>query len=128
MSLRSPLGRVLGTGSARDGTGHWWAQRVSAAGLVLLGVWFLLALATIAGFDEDQVRSWIRIPWNSVMLLLFCGTLAWHSSLGVQVIIEDYIHGPLPKVFSLLLNRFAHVFVAIAAVFAVLGISLGNAH
>ncbi len=126
MSLRSPLGRVLGLGTAKDGTSHWWAQRISAAGLVLLGIWFLLALAAIAGFDEDQVRGWISNPWNSVMLLLFCGTLAWHSSLGVQVIIEDYVHGPLLKVISLLLNRFAHVFVAIATAFAVLRISFGN--
>jgi succinate dehydrogenase / fumarate reductase, membrane anchor subunit len=126
MSLRSPLGHVLGLGAAKDGTSHWWAQRVSAVALALLGVWFLLSLGSITGFAGHQVRSWISAPWNSVMLLLFCGTLAWHSSLGVQVIIEDYVHGPLLKVFSLLLNRFVHVFAAIAAAFAVLRISLGN--
>lgn len=127
MSLRSPLGHVLGSGSAKDGTGHWWAQRVSAVGLVLLGLWFLWSLTRIAGFAQPQVTTWISSPWNSVMLFLLCGTLAWHSSLGVQVVIEDYVHGPLLKVSMLLLNQFAHVFVAIAAVFAVLRISLGNA-
>lgn len=126
MSLRSPLGHVLGSGSAKDGTGHWWAQRVSAVGLVLLGLWFLWSLTHIAGFAQLQVTTWISNPWNSVMLFLLCGTLAWHSTLGVQVVIEDYVHGPLLKVFLLLLNRFAHVFVAIAAAFAVLRISLGN--
>ena len=127
MSLRSPLGHVLGSGSAKDGTGHWWAQRVSAVGLLLLGLWFLWSLTNIAGFAQAQVTTWISNPCNSVMLLLLCGTLAWHSSLGVQVVIEDYVHGPLLKVCLLLLNRFAHVFVAITAAFAVLRISLGNA-
>jgi succinate dehydrogenase / fumarate reductase membrane anchor subunit len=126
MSLRSPLGQVLGLGSARDGTGHWWAQRVSAVALVLLGLWFLWSLAQIGGFAQAQVTTWISNPWNSVMLFLLCGTLAWHSSLGVQAVIEDYVHGPLLKVILLLLNQFAHVFVAIAAAFAVLRISLGN--
>ncbi len=127
MSLRSPLGHVLGTGSARDGTGHWWAQRVSAVALILLGLWFLWSLTHIAGFAQVQVANWISNPWHSVLLILLCGTLAWHSTLGVQVVIEDYVHGPLLKVFLLLLNRFAHVFIAIAAAFAVLRISLGNA-
>jgi succinate dehydrogenase / fumarate reductase, membrane anchor subunit len=126
MNLRSPLGHVLGSGSAKDGTGHWWAQRVSAVGLLLLGLWFLWSLTQIAGFAQLQVTTWISNPWNSVMLILLCGTLAWHSSLGVQVVIEDYVHGPLLKVVLLLLNRFAHVFVVIAALFAVLRISLGN--
>jgi succinate dehydrogenase / fumarate reductase, membrane anchor subunit len=126
MSLRSPLGEVLGSGSAKDGTGHWRAQRVSAVGLLLLGLWFLWSLTQIAGFAQLQVTTWISNPWNSVMLILLCGTLAWHSSLGVQVVIEDYVHGPLLKVVLLLLNRFAHVFVVIAALFAVLRISLGN--
>ena len=125
MSLRSPLGQVLGSGSAKDGTAHWWAQRVSAVALTLLGLWFLWSLTCLDGISQAQVVQWIGEPWNSVMLLLLCATLAWHSSLGIQVIIEDYVHGPLLKVGSLLLNRYAHAFVAIAAAYAVLRISLG---
>jgi succinate dehydrogenase / fumarate reductase, membrane anchor subunit len=127
MSLRSPLGHVLGSGSAKDGTGHWWAQRVSAVALLLLGLWFLWSLTHIAGFEQAQVAKWIGNPGHSVMLVLLCGTLAWHSLLGMQVVIEDYVHGPLLKVCLLLLNRFAHVLTAIAAAFAVLRISLGDA-
>ena len=84
-------------------------------------------LTQLEGTAQAQVVTWISIPWNSVLLLLLCGALAWHSSLGVQVIIEDYVHGPLLKVASLLLNRYAHLAAAIAAAYAVLRISLGAA-
>jgi succinate dehydrogenase / fumarate reductase membrane anchor subunit len=127
MSLRSPLGRVLGSGSAKDGTGHWWAQRVTATALLLLGVWFLWSLRQIAGIDYLQFTSWVARPWNSVMLILWCVTLAWHSTLGLQVVIEDYLHAPFIKVLALLLNRFSHAVVAVAAVVAVMRISLGSA-
>jgi len=126
MRLRSPLGRVLGSGSAKDGTGHWWAQRVSATGLLILGTWFLYSLAGIADFGHSQVLDWVSQPWNGVMLLLLCGTLAWHSTLGVQVVIEDYVHAPFVKVVALLLNRFGHVAVAVATAFAIVRISLGD--
>ena len=127
MSLRSPLGRVLGFGSAKDGTEHWWLQRLTAVALLLLGCWFLVALLSIPGFARPDVLGWVADPWNSVLLVLLSSTLAWHSSLGVQVVIEDYVHGPFLKVLSLMLNRFVHVFVAIASVFAVLRIAFGAA-
>jgi succinate dehydrogenase / fumarate reductase membrane anchor subunit len=126
MSLRSPLGRVLGSGSAKDGTGHWWAQRVSAVALLILGSWFLLALQQLPGLQFEQVTTWIARPLNSVMLMLLCVTLAFHSSLGVQVVIEDYVHGPFIKVISLILSKFIHFFLAAAALFAVLKIALGS--
>jgi succinate dehydrogenase / fumarate reductase membrane anchor subunit len=126
MSLRSPLGRVLGAGSAKDGTGHWWSQRVTAVALLILGVWFLLSLTQVAGFARPEVIAWIGRPWNAVMLLLLIAALAWHSSLGVQVVIEDYVHASFAKITMLLANRFGHVFVAVAAVLAVVRISLGD--
>lgn len=125
MGMRSPLGRVLGSGSAKDGTQHFWQQRLTAVALLFLSCWFLLSLLGIAGFSRVDVVRWVSSPWNSVMLVLFSVTLAWHSSLGMQVVIEDYVHGPFVKVVSLMLNRFAHVIVAIASVFAVLRISFG---
>jgi succinate dehydrogenase / fumarate reductase membrane anchor subunit len=127
MSLRSPLGTVLGSGSAKDGTGHWWAQRVSAVALVILGLWFLISLQMLAGFEYQSVSTWVARPFNSVMLILFTATLAYHSAIGMQVVIEDYLHGPSVKVISLILNKFTHVFLAAAAVVAVLRIALGGA-
>ncbi|MGB5491571.1 MAG: succinate dehydrogenase, hydrophobic membrane anchor protein [Woeseiaceae bacterium] len=124
MSLRTPLGRVLGLGSAKDGTSHWWGQRVSAIALVFLGLWFAWSLATTPDFGHAAVVAEIGRPLNSVLLLLLSVTLAYHSYLGVQVVIEDYIHAPGTKLVALILSRFAHVSLAAAAVFAILKIGL----
>ena len=125
MSLRSPLGRVLGLGSAKDGTDHWWAQRVSAVALVLLGGWFGYSLVRLESLDFLDVIRFINQPLNAVLLALLSLTLAYHSYLGVQVVIEDYIHAPGAKVTWLILSRFAHILVAVSAVYAILVIGIG---
>jgi len=125
MSLRSPLGRVLGLGTAKDGTDHWWGQRLSAIALLLLGLWFVVMLATATDFSHAAVVAEIGRPLNAILLLLLAVTLAYHSYLGVQVVIEDYVHAPGIKVVSLILSRFAHVLLAVAAVYAILKIGLG---
>lgn len=124
MSLRSPLGRVLGLGSAKEGTGHWWGQRVSAAALVLLGCWFAVAMAHLHVADYEDVIAFIAMPMHSVLLILLCATLAYHSWLGVQVVIEDYIHAPVAKITLLTLSRFVHVLVAVASIYAILRIGI----
>ena len=126
MSLRSPLGRVLGLGSAKDGTEHWWAQRVSAAGLVLLGGWFGYSLVRLDSLTYLDVVRFIAEPVNAVLMTLLSVTLAYHSYLGVQVVIEDYVHAPGVKVTSLVLSRFAHILVAVSAVYAILVIGIGR--
>jgi succinate dehydrogenase / fumarate reductase membrane anchor subunit len=126
MSLKSPLGRVLGLGSAKEGTDHWWRQRVSAVALLFLGSWFLYSLLGLQSFTYLEVIRFIGVPLNGVLLSLLSMTLAYHSYLGVQVVIEDYVHTPGTKVVSLLLSRFAHVFVAIAAVYSILVIGIGS--
>jgi succinate dehydrogenase / fumarate reductase membrane anchor subunit len=126
MSLRSPLSRVLGSGSAKEGTEHWWMQRVTAIALLLLGAWFLLSLGGLNSYQQADLYGWVANPLNAVMLLLLSVILAWHSALGVQVVIEDYVHGPGLKIASLLLSKFAHVFLGLAAVFAILKVSLGG--
>ena len=126
MSLRSPLGRVLGLGTAKDGTSHWWGQRLSGGAMVVLGLWFSWSLATMSGFSHAEAVGFIGQPVNSVLLLLLCVTLAYHSYLGVQVVIEDYVHGHGLKITSLVLSRFAHVILAVAAVFAILKLGIGS--
>jgi succinate dehydrogenase / fumarate reductase membrane anchor subunit len=124
MSLRSPLGRVLGSGTAKDGTSHWWGQRVSAIALLFLGIWFAWYLAITPDFSHAAVVADIGRPVNSILLLLLSITLGYHSYLGIQVVIEDYVHSPGLKVVTLLFSRFAHVALVAAAVFAVLKIGL----
>lgn len=126
MSLRSPLGRVLGSGSAKEGTDHWWLQRVTSVALAILGVWFLITLLALPDFAQTTVTAWAGQPRNALFLILLGVALAWHSSLGVQVVIEDYVQAPFLKVTSLVLNKFAHILVAAAATFAVLKIAFGT--
>jgi len=124
MSLRSPLGRVLGLGTAKDGTSHFWGQRVSGIALAILGLWFAWSAATMPGFGYTESVAFIGEPINALLLLLLSVTMAYHSYLGVQVVIEDYVHGHGLKIASLLLSRFAHLFLAAAAVFAILKLGI----
>lgn len=125
MSLRTPLGRVLGLGSAKEGTDHFVSQRVSAIALAMLGCWFVYSMAVIDSLAYLPAQRFIADPLNTVLLSAMCATLAYHSYLGVQVVIEDYVHAHGLKLVSLIASRFAHALVAIASVYAVLRIGLG---
>jgi succinate dehydrogenase / fumarate reductase membrane anchor subunit len=126
MSLRTPLGRVLGLGSAKEGTDHWWSQRVTAVSNLLLGAWFAFAIAGLPGYNYLDMMRFIANPWNGVLLSLLAASLAYHSHLGIQVVIEDYVHEPALKISSLLLSRFAHVLVAFASIYAILRVGLDS--
>lgn len=125
MSLRAPLGRVLGLGTAKDGTDHWWGQRVSGIALVLLGLWFVGSIQGLPSFEHVIVVAFIGSPFNTVLLTLLCLTAAYHSYLGVQVVIEDYVHAHGIKIASLVLSRFAHILIAVISIYAILRIGLG---
>ena len=127
MSLRSPIGRVTGLGTAKDGAAHWWSQRVTSVALLLLGLWFVNALVIMPSFSyEFVVLGWMAQPLNAVLLLLLIGTLVYHSLLGVQVVVEDYVHHHGLKIATMMLLTFAHVVVAALAIFAVLRIAFGG--
>lgn len=126
MSLRSPMGRVLGLGSAKDGTAHWWAQRVSAVALIPLTLWFAISLLALPALDYGTVRAWLSAPLSSLLAVLLVAVLAYHSYLGITVVIEDYVHSAGSKLLSLLLLRFLHVLVGGAGVFAILRVAFGS--
>jgi succinate dehydrogenase / fumarate reductase membrane anchor subunit len=125
MSFESPLGRVLGLGSAREGAGHWYAQRVTAIAQAILGLWFLFALATLDGLDLAHVRAWVASPIAASLLLLYIATLAWHAILGLQVVIEDYVGAKSLRLAALISIKFALVLAGVAAAIAVLRLALG---
>ena len=127
MSLRSPLGAALGHGSAGEGVGHWWSQRVSALALVPLTVWLLVALLRLPLADYAAVSIWMAAGWNPVLLVLTVLVACWHSLLGVQVVIEDYVHTPALKIGSLLASSGAHVLLAVGGVYAILRVALRSA-
>lgn len=123
MSLQSPLGRVLGRGSARQGVSHWWVQRLTAIALIPLTLWFVLRVTGLPDYEHDTVRGWIATGWHPVWLILLIGTLAWHSALGVQVVLEDYVHEKGIKVAALVTSTFLHVLAVVAGVYAVLRVA-----
>ena len=125
MSLRSPLAKVLGLGAAGDGTAHWWAQRVTAVGMVLLGLWFAVSLIGMDLASHAAVAEWASGTFNTVMLVLLVAVAAYHSHLGTQVVIEDYSRGRA-RVIGLVVVQFIHVVAAGVGIVAVLRLGSGG--
>jgi succinate dehydrogenase / fumarate reductase membrane anchor subunit len=126
MSLRSPLGRVLGAGAAHDGVRHWWRQRLTSIALVPLTVWFVVSLLTLPSLGYATLIAWLSQSSTALLLILLVLTAAWHSQLGVRVVVEDYVHGTGARTLMLVVSSFAHVLLAAAGVFAVLRVAFGG--
>lgn len=124
MSIRSPLARARGLGSAHDGVGHWWGQRLSAVALVPLTLWFVVAVASRAGAGHEAVLAWLSSPPVAVAMVLYLAALFYHSQLGIRVVVEDYVHSEWLKFGVLILSQFAHIALAAATIFAVLWVAL----
>ena len=125
MSLRSPLSRVLGLGAAGDGPAHWYAQRVSAVALALLGLWLLISLLTTDLSSHAALVDWLASPFSAVLMLLLVITACYHALLGLQVVIEDYSAGGT-RLVGLLLAKYLLIIVGGIGVLAVLRIALGG--
>lgn len=126
MSLRSPLGRVRGLGSAKSGTEHFWAQRVTAVALIPLTLWFVYSILALGSGDHAAASAWMRSPVNAVLLLLLVCATFHHMQLGLQVVIEDYIHAEGLKISSLVIVKGASLLLGVASVFAILKVSFGG--
>ena len=124
-SLRTPFARVTGLGSAKDGTGHWWLQRLTALALVPLVIWFVASVVSLAGAEQPAVKAWLANPLAALLMVLFLGTGFYHLKLGLQVVIEDYVHGHGLKVALLVANVFACVLLGGGSILAVLKLTLG---
>ena len=121
---RDPLKVAFGLGSSHSGVHHWWVQRVTAAALVVLGIWFVLLVLRLLGADYATARAALAQPWNALLMIAFTLTMFWHAVLGLRVVIEDYIHTRWVEVFALVAVYFLAVIGALASVLAVLRIAL----
>ena len=128
MTMETPLARVRGLGSAREGGHHWWTERMTSVAPLLLFVWLLVSLLRLPAVDYRTVNEWLEQPLAAVPMLLLIVSTFWHLKLGMQVVIEDYVHEEGWKFLSILLLNFATVIAAAFALFAVLKIALGVPH
>jgi succinate dehydrogenase / fumarate reductase, membrane anchor subunit len=124
MELRSSLGRARGLGSAKEGVGHWWMQRVTAIALVPLGIWFVFSAAALSGVDYAGFQAWVSELGNATLLVVLVIALFYHAALGIQVVIEDYVSGEGSKIITLLIAKFALFLMAVSCILAVARVAL----
>ena len=122
--MRTPIGRARGLGSGKSGTEHFWIQRVTAVVLALLVPWLIGLLVSLVGAELDAVRATIARPWNAILLAGFVVALFWHAKLGIQVVIEDYVHTRGTEITLHLLNILACTLGALASLYAIGRIAL----
>jgi len=126
MSYKTPLGRVRGLGSAKDGTHHWWMQRVTAIALVPLTVWFVVSILMMAGADRGTIVAWLGNPVTAGLMVMLILAVFYHAQLGLQVVIEDYIHRETLKIGLILFVKFAVLLLGGIAIISVLKLAFGG--
>lgn len=125
-SFATERNRIKGLGAAKSGTRHFWHQRVSAVALLPLALFFIVTLITLSGAGHAEAAATIRRPFFGLVLLAFILAGAYHMRLGMQIIIEDYVHAEGVKLFLLMLNTFFAAFIALAGAYALIRITLGS--
>lgn len=119
MSMRTPVGRARGLGSAKEGVAHWTAQRLSAVALALLTPWFVWLVIDLVGADQAQAAARLGAPINATLMLAYVGALLWHAQLGLQVVIEDYVSNRGLELFSQVAVKLIFALAAVAALVAI---------
>lgn len=126
MRMETPIARVRGLGSARSGAHHWWVERLTSVSTLILFLWLAVSLLRLPALDHGTVVDWLASPLAAVPMLLLVASTFWHLKLGLQVVIEDYVHEEGGKVFALVLLNFFVIAAAAMAIFAVLKIAFGG--
>lgn len=125
MDIRSPLARARGLGAAHNGTHHWWIQRLTSIALTPLMLWLAYSFVSLATADHAAATEWLRHPINAILMLALVATLFHHMQLGLQVVVEDYIHSGFRKFIVLIVMKFTSILLAIGGIFAVLKVAFG---
>jgi succinate dehydrogenase / fumarate reductase, membrane anchor subunit len=125
MGNGTELGRVRGLGSAKSGSHHWWLQRVTALGNILLVTWFIVSLLRLPALDHGSVTAWLASPLAAVPMALLVLNVFWHFRIGLQVVVEDYVHGGM-RIVTLALLHLWTFGVGAAALFALFKIAFGG--
>jgi succinate dehydrogenase / fumarate reductase membrane anchor subunit len=126
MSLRSPIARARGLGSAKTGTHHWWLQRLTALALIPLTLWFVPSIVAYGAADYEAVIAWVRTPWVSVALILLIVTVLYHAQLGLQVVLEDYVAPAWLRIASVVAVKFAVWILAALSGLGVVRVAIGG--
>jgi len=124
--LRNPLAVAHNHGSAKSGVDHWWAQRFSAILLIPLTAWLFWSLTVLVGADHATARAWLAAPWNATMALLLVGSTFYHARLGMQVVIEDYVHHRGVELALQIAVAFGALIGAVVSALAILKVALGG--
>lgn len=124
--MRSAIGTIRGRGSAREGVGHWKLQRLTAIANVPLVLWFIVSAVSLSGADHAAVAAWLARPFSAAMMLLLVISVFWHARLGLQVVIEDYVHHEGAKIAVLIAVTFALFLLGALAVVSILKVALGS--
>lgn len=122
--FKNPIARAQGLGSLKSGFDHWWMQRITAIANLLLMVWAVWSVLTLVGADYTTFVTWLATPCNAILLSIFIISVCTHAALGLQVVIEDYVHTEITKVLSLIALRIGFISLAIAALFSILKIAI----
>ena len=122
-TAETPLHKIQGMGSSHSGTGHFWHERLTAVALIPLSLWFLYVMLGLSGTNEVTALQFLAHPWNAIMMGAFICFSLWHAYLGLQVVIDDYIHTAGTKIFLMLVVRFSVLAIGSTSLFAIVRIA-----
>lgn len=125
MTLRNPIGRARGLGSAKEGVGHHWGTLVTAIALIPLSLWFVVSLIGLHGADYATFKGWLSGPFNASMFVLTVLMVIYHAQLGVQMVVEDYVHGEGIKFGTLVATKLVAAFLAVFMTVSILKVAVG---